>query len=189
MEENERMSAPSEAPGQAWFTLRDGRELLIRPIEPGDWERLVALHQRLSAETQRLRFFVRLPRLSPAFARRLANVDFVDRAAFVACDPGADQLHAVGRYERVSPSAAEIAFVVEDRFQGQGLGPELFDHIVGLARRNGIDEFRAEVLVENGRMISLLREAGYPFTTSIDGTVETLVLDIRDAPAPATPPA
>lgn len=181
------MNGETGAAGVDAFQLRDGHLLHIRGIEPGDWTRLIELHKRLSAETRRLRFFVKLARLSPSFARRLATVDFVDRAAFVACSPGSGDLHAVGRYERVAPATAEIAFVVEDRFQGLGLGPELFDRLVALARQNGINEFRAEVLVENRRMISLLKDAGYPCRTSVDGTVEALVLDISNAPA--TPPA
>lgn len=189
MGENERMNGDKPDGGETIFKLRDGRELLVRGIRPDDWTRLIELHRRLSAETQRLRFFVRLARLSPSFAQRLATVDFVDRAALVACDPEQGDLHAVGRYERVAPEAAEIAFVVEDRFQGQGLGPELFDRLVAIARRNGIREFRAEVLVENRRMISLLKEAGYPCRTSVDGTVEALVLDIGAERAPATPRA
>ncbi|MCE7927593.1 MAG: N-acetyltransferase [Chloroflexi bacterium CFX7] len=182
------MPGTNEEAAEGIFRLRDGHEVVIRGIRPDDWTRLTELHRRLSAETQRLRFFVRMARLRPAFAKQLATVDFVDRAAFVACDPASGDLHAVGRYERVTPNAAAIAFVVEDRFQGRGLGPELFDRLVALARRNGIGEFRAEVLVENRRMISLLKEAGYPCGTSVDGTVETLVLDIGAERAPATPP-
>jgi GNAT superfamily N-acetyltransferase len=167
------------------FVLRDGRELVLRRIHPDDSAGLIALHLRLSSETQRMRFFVRFPRLSPAFAHQLTNVDFIGRAAFVACDRTGKDIHAVGRYERVAPATAEIAFVVEDPFQSQGLGPELFGQLVTVARQNGIEEFMAEVLLENQRMISLLREAGYPCETSIDGTVETFRLDIRQAPAPA----
>ena len=167
------------------FVLRDGRELILRRIRPDDSARLIALHLRLSSETRRMRFFVRFPRLSPAFAHKLTHVDFIDRAAFVACDPTGKEICAVGRYERVTPTTAEIAFVVEDPFQSQGLGSELFGRLVALARQNGIEEFMADVLIENQRMITLLREARYPCESSIDGTVETFRLDIRRAAAPA----
>ncbi len=183
------MSPPRDDDSLMPFVLRDGRELVLRRICPGDSARLIALHLRLSSETRRMRFFVGFSRLSPAFARQLADVDFVDRAAFVACDRAGRLIHAVGRYERIAPATAEIAFVVEDSFQGHGLGPELLGHLVTVARQNGIEEFKAEVLAENQRMLSLLHEAGYACEASVDGSVETVRLDIRPArPAPDTGP-
>ena len=185
---NDQVDTPHAAGPLIPFALADGRQLVIRPIHPDDWTRLMALHLRLSAETQRMRFFVRMRRLDAKFARRLSNVDFDRRAAFVACDPARGEIHAVARYEWTAPGQAELALVVEDPYQGYGLGTFMLERLAAHARDHGIIELTAQVLLENARMIALLRDSGYPHDTSVDGTVETFRLAIAPRSAPADAP-
>src|SRR5690606_7697624 len=117
-------SAASEIGRHQPFSLRDDVE--IRPIRPSDAQALIEGFRRLSPETIRRRFFAPLRELNPEFARRLANVDFVDRAAFVATLPGSDQVVAVGRYDRVGPDTAEVAFVTLDQLQRRGIASRIF---------------------------------------------------------------
>ena len=85
---------------------------------------------------------------------------------------------AVGRYERRTPGAAEFALAVEDRWQGRGIGPQLLSALADYARERGILTFIAEVLYDNGRMLSLLRHSSFPTTFQFhDGRVVGL-LDI-----------
>src|SRR5438270_13208741 len=66
------------------LTLRDGRKVTLRPIDRGDAERLIDLHNHLSSESQYFRFFGPKPKLAPNEAEYLANVDFHNRFAIVA---------------------------------------------------------------------------------------------------------
>jgi len=162
--------------------LADGTTAHVRPITPGDAERLVAFHAGLSLETVVLRFFGAHPRLSAAEVERFTHVDGVDRVALVA-ERGGD-LVAVARYDR-PPGAeeAEVAFVVADEFQGRGLGTILLEHLASAARSHGIRRFTADTLSENFRMLHVFRDAGFARRFSRSAEVTRVVLDIAPSAA------
>jgi GNAT superfamily N-acetyltransferase len=140
---------------ESGIVLGDGREMVIRPIRPDDAAQLQALHRRASRRSVRLRFFGPLPELTDAMARRFAEVDFQTRAAYVATVRDEDEIRGVVRYEIIAPALAEVAFVVEDSFQRQGIAHALFARLVEHARANGITQLRALVLAENTEMLDI----------------------------------
>jgi GNAT superfamily N-acetyltransferase len=139
--------------------LRDGPAVRIRPIRPDDEPKLVELYDRRSQHTAYQRFFTVMRRLPTDWYHFFANVDYVRRLALVAERETVSgyQLIGVGRYEPGDePDVAEVAFVVEDGWQGRGLGRALLDAVLGAAAARGIQSFRAYVLTENYRMLRLL---------------------------------
>ena len=151
--------------------LKDGTVIHLRPIRPDDAPRLVALFDRLSQQTAYQRFFSVLKRLPPAYARVFANVDYRQRLAIVAEreTPAGPELIGVGRYEpadatelapgivpTVVPTEVEVAFVVQDGWQGRGLGSILLEEVLRAAVARGVQRFRAFVLADNHRMLGLL---------------------------------
>ncbi len=168
-------------PEESAALLRDGREVRIRALLPADVERLKEFHSRLSSNTTRLRFFSPLKHLSEDFAKHLTSVDFRKRCAFVVCLPGDDTIHAVGRYEGETRRSAEVAFVVEDAFQGSGIGTLLLDRLVGHARTHGFTRFTAVTLGENGNMLTLFRESPYHPHIHMERELAFVRVDIRPA--------
>lgn len=151
------------------FVLQDGTAVLIRPIEPGDKARLAAGLARLSQETIQRRFLATKPRFSPAELRYLTEVDGRDHIALVAVladDP--DALVAVARCVRLPdrPGTAEMAVVVGDPVQGQGLGRRLGRQLADEARRVGVRRFAATMLGENVPAQRLMRT----ITERLEGT-------------------
>jgi GNAT superfamily N-acetyltransferase len=169
------------------FVLRDGRTMLIRRIVPEDDVRLVAFHRTLSPRTRRFRFFSAMKELEPHFATHLANVDFVGRAAFLAVFADDGEMGAVARYERDSERSAEVAFVVHDSLQGQGLGTELLQHLAALARTNGFESLTAVVLSENYDMLDVFRHSGLPQRMVTESDVTRVTMDIRPKATPPSP--
>jgi acyl-CoA synthetase (NDP forming)/RimJ/RimL family protein N-acetyltransferase len=141
--------------------LSDGTTVHIRPIRPRDAESIVAMHSRFSERTRYLRYFSPYPRIPARDLARFVNVDHHDREALVIAL--GDRLIAVGRYERLGPDAeeAEVAFVVEDAYQGKGIGSILLEHLAAAAREVGLTRFVAEVLPVNGPMLRVFADAGY----------------------------
>ena len=140
-------------------TLKEGTVAHLRPIRPDDAPRLVELFDRLSRHTAYQRFFSVLKRLPPAYAKVFANVDYQQRLAIVAerDTPAGPELIGVGRYEPTdTPGMVEVAFVVQDAWQGQGLGSILLDAVLQAAVARGAQQFRAFVLGDNYRMLGLL---------------------------------
>ena len=139
--------------------LKDGASARIRPIRPDDEPRLVDLYERLSRHTAYQRFFTVMRRLPNDWYHFFANVDYVRRLALVAEREtvAGFQLIGVGRYEpSEEPDAAEVALVVEDGWQGRGLGALLLEAVLAAAAARGIRRFRAYVLADNHRMLRLL---------------------------------
>jgi RimJ/RimL family protein N-acetyltransferase len=157
------------------LTLRDGARVRMRPIRPDDEGKLVALYEHLSRDTRYQRFFSVMRRLPPDWAHFLANVDSVTRFALVVESPDdAQTLIAVARYEPAGePGTAEVAFVVQDDWQGRGLGTILFGELLRAAAANGVRTFRAWVLADNRRMLDLIARFGDVGRRSIEqGVVE-----------------
>jgi GNAT superfamily N-acetyltransferase len=150
---------------------KGGVTVHLRPIRPDDAARLVEFHKGLSTRSVYRRFFFVHPSLSPAEVERFTHVDYVDRLAIVAVDDL--RLVAVGRYERRSETTeAEVAFVVADEYQHDGIGTLLLEHLAEAAWRNGITTFVAETLAENRDMLRVFFDSGFPVTsTSESGTI------------------
>src|SRR3954465_2332662 len=105
----------------------------MRPIRPEDAPAIVEFHSRFSDRTRYLRYFSPYPRIPARDLARFVNVDHDDREALVAAV--GDDLVAIGRYERLGVGAqdAEVAFVVEDAYQGRGVGSALLEHLAAAA--------------------------------------------------------
>lgn len=154
--------------------LRDGLDVVIRPITPLDAPALRAFHAALSDSTIYLRYFAPHPELSDSDLSHLTEVDYRNRVALVAWD-GPD-LVGVGRFDRVGEATAEVAFVVRDDHQGHGLGSTLLQQLAHAARDRGIRTLVAEVLPQNGRMIHTFEHAGFPVDRAYEDGVVSLSL-------------
>ncbi|MER5337270.1 GNAT family N-acetyltransferase [Micromonospora sp. NPDC002717] len=164
--------------------LSDGTTVQLRPIRPSDGPGIVAMHSRFSERTRYLRYFSPYPRIPERDLHRFVNVDHRDREAFVVL--AGDRIVAVGRYERLGPDApeAEVAFVVEDAYQGRGIGSVLLEHLADAAGRTGIANFVAEVLPANGAMLRVFADFGYQLQRQFADGVVHLTFPI--APTDAT---
>ncbi|WP_457207498.1 bifunctional acetate--CoA ligase family protein/GNAT family N-acetyltransferase [Nocardioides sp. P5_C9_2] len=157
---------------EADVLLRDGRTAHIRPIRPADAELLVEFYARVSDESKYYRFFSPMPQLSERDVKRFTEVDYVTRVAFILTVGG--EMIAVGRYDTIEPGKAEVAFLVEDRHQGRGIGQLLLEHLAQAGRERGIDRFVAEVLPDNQAMIHTFKDAGYQVKSAYDEGVMEL---------------
>jgi RimJ/RimL family protein N-acetyltransferase len=190
-------AGPAEALEQL-VTLRNGAAVRVRPIQPDDAPRLMALCQRLTPWTVYLRFFS-IRRLRPEEAHALANVDYRQRMAIVAevDADGEPELIGVARYgpsdERYGPrdeaTTADIGLVVADGWQGFGLGSLLLDEILRAGEERGIHQFSADVLTENRRVLRLLARHTAITRRTVDSGITSVVFGRRaDSAVEATRP-
>src|ERR1700733_1175338 len=143
------------------ISLDDGTGAVVRPISSADAAALLRFHGGLSARSIQLRYFSPHKDLSPDEVAHFTQVDGEARVALVV--ERARELIAVGRYERLDDHrVAEVAFVVADAYQHQGLATMLLHHLADAALSAGITCFTAEVLAENRAMLSVFHDAGFP---------------------------
>jgi len=162
-------------------TLRNGRRLEIRALKPADQAGLLAAVNRTSAQSLTRRFFVPKRQLTAPEIAFFMNVDFVKHVALVASlgEDGQQLIVGGGRYILVEPGLAELAFVVVDAYQGQGIGAALLRHLAMLARNAKLQALVAEVLPENAPMLKVFGRSGYRLRQQRDADVVhvTLYLD------------
>ena len=153
--------------------LRDGSEVLIRPIGTADAPLLADGFARLSARSRQMRFLMAKRELSPAELRYFTEIDHHDHEALGAVDRANGRGVGVARYVRSAEDArsAEIAVTVVDEWQGRGLGTELVAQLAERAREEGIRRFTALVAADNAAMTGLARSVGADLVRRESATV------------------
>ena len=159
--------------------IRDGSELLLRPVLPGDSARTRQGHVRFSSETLYRRFMsARVP--SPALMDYLAEVDYVDHFVWVMTDLNGNPI-ADARFVRDNhdPSLAEVAFTVADAYQRRGIGSFLIAALSVAAQVAGVERFSGRMLADNVGMRTLMDRYGARWQRDDVGVVTT-VIDVPD---------
>jgi ribosomal protein S18 acetylase RimI-like enzyme len=159
-------SATDHAPDMQATTsdIRDraARRVEVRPLAPGDRDRLAQAFSRLSEETRRRRFGGLASQLAERDLDRLTQIDHHHHEALAAIAPGTGRIVGVARFIMLpdDPRAAEVAIAVDDEWQGRGIGRRLMSELVGRARAEGIARLLAYVRAENRPVLSWIARAG-----------------------------
>lgn len=163
-------------------TLRDGSEILFRPIKPTDDEALSEMLYSLSSDSVRRRFFTHTTAFPHRDVQKLTNIDYEQNLAIVAVVPGAagdEQIIGIAQYF-LDPKtmSAEVAFIVQDEWQDKGMGTRLMQNIARVAHQRGVKRFDAKVLPENKAMLAVFQNSGLPVKTEFDGDSYSVVIDL-----------
>jgi acetyl coenzyme A synthetase (ADP forming)-like protein len=151
--------------------LRDGSTMRFRPPGKEDGAALLAFFQGLSDHSLYLRFHGH-PTVGGNAVDPLLDPDWNERGALVGTLE--DAIVAVANYVRLrDPRTAEVAFAVADEFQGRGIATRLLERLAEIATDAGIEEFIAEVMLNNTAMLRVFADAGYETTRETElGTAE-----------------
>ena len=160
-------------------TLKDGAQLMVRPIQPEDAERERAFVSRLSPETLYFRFMMPVRELPQAMIERFTQIDYGRELALVGVVSafGEDRIVGVARITPTTiPERCEFAIVVEEYMQGTGLARALMHRIVEAARQRGYREIEGAVLRENPRMLKFCESMGFTILPNPDDPGERIAL-------------
>jgi acyl-CoA hydrolase/N-acetylglutamate synthase-like GNAT family acetyltransferase len=175
-----KLLIPGEESMRTTHLLDNGTQVSFRSILPTDEPNMKGLLYHLSQETVYYRFMSRQKRFNHRQIHDFVYIDHRKDVAIVGIVPEAngEEIVAVGRYFlNEKNNKAEVAFVIRDDWQNQGLGKFMFNHLITIARRNGIAGFTAEVLRENRRMQNIFNHSGYKVKSSIEEGVYSFVID------------
>ena len=162
-----------------WKT-KQGIEVAIRPIRPEDEPLIAKFHEGLSERTVFMRYLQAMNLSQRIGHERLSRLSFVDYAREIALlvlqqDPETNQpeIMGIGRLaKRPGNSVAEFGLLVSDQFQHQGLGKELLQRLLQIARDEQITTVYGDVLTENTEMINLVEKLGFRMeATDRDGVL------------------
>src|ERR1035438_2458765 len=177
------VTAPSfEYPGEreADIVLRDGSTLRVRPVRADNESAIRTFLEGLSQESIGFRFFG-AANLEWATKWSL-DVDYADRFALIAETGTPLRVIAHAAYVRIDAERAEVAFLVDDSWQGRGISTILLAHLAGIAEQHGINTFCAEVMPANHRMIEVFRESGFPI--DLHSTRDSIEIELPSSLSP-----
>ena len=168
---------PFPAQYESDVVLRDGSTLRLRPVRPGDAEALLALHDRLSQQSQRFRFFG-LATSRAGEVARLLRADHDNEFVLVA--EAGNRLIGAATYVRDSTQTdrAEVGFAIADELQGRGVGTRMLEMLAAIARDHHIATFDAYVMVDNDRMMSVFTDSGFEVQRRLEGGIFHVVLSL-----------
>jgi len=161
------------------WTMKSGEAVTIRPIRPEDEPLLIKLHQTLSDRTVYMRYFQPLKLSQRTAHERLTRICFIDYDREMALvvehktKNGAPEIIAIGRLSKLrGRDEAELAVLVDDRYQHLGMGTELYRRLIAVARDEKVERVVSTILSENLDMQAICRELGFRLETDMeDGTV------------------
>ena len=144
--------------------LKSGQTAIIRPLYPSDEFEYRNFFYSLKEETVYRRFFYKMRLFShEVVQQQWAEVDYHDNMSLIARvqREGHQEVIAIGSYAQEKNNYAEVAFVVHDDFQGQGVASQMLLYLEQIARENNFEGFVATVLDENQAMLKVFKKR-YP---------------------------
>jgi acetyltransferase len=163
------------------WKLRNGQEVLLRPIKPEDEPMWLEMFQSFSEESIRYRFFQMLKDTPHEVRVRYCNIDY-DREIAIVAESSEDhkRILGVGRLS-IEPDGktGELAFIIGDKWQGQGLGTKMVDFVLEIAKEMRVETVYAIMLPDNRRALNLTKKMGFKLDYLSDGTVKG-TLDLRE---------
>jgi acetyltransferase len=156
------------------WKLKDGTELILRPIRPEDEPIEHELIRGLSPETSQFRFFHVIKDLSHEDLVRFCNIDYDREMAFICeTNEGNKRIEIAVARLILEPNKkqGEFAVVIADKYQGRGLGTKLTNMLIEWAKEKGVEKIYAQVMAENIKMVRLAEKLGFTTKRYSDGDV------------------
>jgi acetyltransferase len=163
---------------QPW-TMKDGTEVIIRPVRPEDEPLIARYHETLSERSVVLRYFYPMAlsqRIEHERLSRLAFIDYDREMALVAeCKnrrTGEPQIIAAGRLIKLyGGEDAEFTILVSDAYQGYGLGTEMLRRLMEIGRKEGVKRIFGNILNSNADMLRVAERLGFVLVGEKDGVM------------------
>ncbi len=168
-------------------TFRNGVEVTFRAVKPSDEEEMRHLFYRFSDEAVFYRFFSPVKTMPHAKMQAYVNVDYGRVMSIVGLveEHGRGRIIAEARFVRdaAQRDCADIAFVVDEEYQGLGVATYLYRRLAQLAAERGVEVLTADVLATNKAMMKVLEKGGFPIQAKLEQGVYELTIRLNPGPA------
>jgi len=163
---------------------KSGLKILLRPVKISDEPLLKNFYYSLSESTVYKRFMsARKDMPHEKLQNFFVVIDYSKEMVMLAVcrQREVEIITGVGQYSgRADSHTAEVAIMVDDKYQNQGIGTELLTHLTYIAKKQGLLGFSAEVLKENRIMIHLFEKMGFAIEKESMPDAYTLKLGFRE---------
>ncbi len=152
----------------------------FRAIKPSDEEEMRRLFYRFSDQSLYYRYFSPIKTMPHEKMQEYVNIDYRTTLSIVGLtgEPGRDRIIAEARYVQVpGETFADVAFIVDEAYQGRGIATFLLQMLIEVAKERGIRGFSADVLATNRSMLKVFEKASFPVQAVLDGGAYRLKID------------
>ena len=165
-------------------TFKDGLTVRFRAIKPSDVDEMRRLFYRFSNKAVYYRYFSPIKTMHHSQMQEYVNVDYRKAMSIVGLvgEPGAGKIIAEARYIQAEAGGfADIAMVVDEEYQGKGIGTYLLGELVRIAKKRSVKGFTADVLVDNKTMWTLLERCGHQLQVTREADYYHIVIPFQGA--------
>jgi len=176
---------PSEV--TATYNFKGQLKIRFRAIKPSDEEGMRRLFYRFSDKTVYYRYFSPIKTMPHSKMQEYVNVDFSRSLSIVGLvgNPGSGRIIAEGRYvRRVERPYGDIAFVVDEDYQGMGIASFIFRMLIQCARERGLKGFTANVVASNRGVMKLVEKSGLPVKARLEAGVFEMTMPFETGDGP-----
>ncbi len=166
--------------------LKNGQGVQLKPATNNDILLVESFMKRISQESLRMRFMASMSEVPDKIIHELCGGDFTQTGCLLALTGEDSDTKVVGLGNYISTGngrTAEVAFLIEDEYQGRGIGTLLLERLAGLAAANGFIELEAEVLPDNQPMINVFKSSGFEKHRVWDSDTVHIELPVNGAAA------
>ncbi len=160
-------------------TFKDNLVVRFRAIRPSDVDQMRRLFYRFSDTAVYYRYFSPIKTMPYTKMQEYVNIDYRNTMSIVGLvgEPGAGTIIAEARYIKIPGSQwADVAFVVDEAYQGKGIASFMFFYLMDIAKQNGLKGFKADVLATNKAMLKVFERSPYPIKAVLDSGVYELTI-------------
>ncbi|MEN8691719.1 MAG: GNAT family N-acetyltransferase [Desulfobacterales bacterium] len=157
-------------------------KIKFRPTKPSDEEEMRRLFYRFSDESVYARYLGQIQAMPHAKTQEYVNIDWSQVMSIVGVVKRAEKERIIAETRYIKEPDrpfAEIVLVVDEEYQGIGIGSYLFGMMARLAKERGLKGFTAEMLFSNTGMMKVLKKGGFPIKTRLEDGVYDLEISLE----------
>jgi len=142
----------------------DGKKVFVRPLRPEDEELVAGFFRHLSPASQKDRYLQVIKKIDHEFLLRFTQNDYdreIGLEAEISTGKKSEMIGAVRLIADPYNETAKLSVVVVDRWQNKGLGEQLVDHMLSIAKTRGIKKVWIEFFPTNKRIIKILEKRNF----------------------------
>lgn len=164
------------------WKLRDGRNVILRPIKPEDEPMWLEMFKNFSESSVRYRFFHLIRDTSHEVRVRYCNIDY-DREIAIVAELTEEEPHKIMGVVRIilepGKKSGEIAIIIADCWQGLGLGTKLLDYVLDICKEKKVETLHAFIMADNHQSIKLFKTMGFKIKPE-DMSIIKATLDLTE---------
>jgi ribosomal protein S18 acetylase RimI-like enzyme len=162
-------------------TFKDKLSVRFRAIKPSDEDQMRRLFYRFSDKAIYYRYFSPIKTMPHEKTQEYVNVDYRDALSIVALvgDPGQQTIIAEARFvKHKNKPLMDVAFVVDETYQGYGIASHLYQMLAKLAKERGAQGMTADVLASNRAMLKVFEKGKFPVQARLEQGIYELTIDL-----------